>query len=349
VLGYAETATGLGHAVAAQLGGRSLHSTRRRVDGAAVAAGFEEEHSHATGHLLLPDDTSLLAGREPLVLVDDELSTGRTALNTIVALHRRSPRERYVVAALVDVRSAADRERLDEAARALSTRIDVVALASGAVDLPDDVLQRAQVLLDQVTSQSAESSAAQADAPGRTGVTLRWPRGVRDGGRHGFDADDEAALVRSAAAVAESLAAAIRGGDVLVLGCEELMHAPVHLAVALADRLELARPGARVRFSSTTRSPVLPVDAPGYAVRQALAFAAHDDPTDGSLERFAYNVNGSGGRSRCSDVVLVVDQRGDSPALHAGDGLLARLRERADVVHLVVLPVTPPGARAEHP
>ena len=48
---------------------------------------------------------SRAAGRpRPLVLVDDELTTGRTALNTIAALHAAAPRDRYVLATLVDLR-----------------------------------------------------------------------------------------------------------------------------------------------------------------------------------------------------------------------------------------------------
>ncbi|WP_254406655.1 phosphoribosyltransferase domain-containing protein, partial [Streptomyces sp. AC627_RSS907] len=55
VLGYAETATGLGHSVADGLAlAPYLHSTRRPVDGVRPVGGFEEEHSHATSHLLLP-------------------------------------------------------------------------------------------------------------------------------------------------------------------------------------------------------------------------------------------------------------------------------------------------------
>ncbi|WP_245606417.1 phosphoribosyltransferase domain-containing protein [Streptomyces himastatinicus] len=87
VLGYAETATGLGHSVADGLAlAPYLHSTRRPVAGVPTVGGFEEEHSHATSHLLLPEDPRLLATDGPLVLVDDEFSTGRTVLNTIAAL-----------------------------------------------------------------------------------------------------------------------------------------------------------------------------------------------------------------------------------------------------------------------
>ncbi|MEO9223122.1 MAG: phosphoribosyltransferase domain-containing protein, partial [Mycobacteriaceae bacterium] len=54
VLGYAETATGLGHLVAEALDARVyLHSTRRDPPGAEQFGRFAEEHSHATEHRLL--------------------------------------------------------------------------------------------------------------------------------------------------------------------------------------------------------------------------------------------------------------------------------------------------------
>ncbi|HEX4728488.1 MAG TPA: phosphoribosyltransferase domain-containing protein, partial [Jatrophihabitans sp.] len=69
VIGFAETATGLGHGVADTLQAKYLHSTRRRSDGPAIR--FHEEHSHAVDHLLQPADPDLLGGDVPVVLVDD--------------------------------------------------------------------------------------------------------------------------------------------------------------------------------------------------------------------------------------------------------------------------------------
>ncbi|WP_425473031.1 phosphoribosyltransferase domain-containing protein, partial [Streptomyces botrytidirepellens] len=162
VLGYAETATGLGHSVADGLAlAPYLHSTRRPVAGVPTVGGFEEEHSHATSHLLLPEDPRLLATDGPLVLVDDEFSTGRTVLNTIAALHRRFPRDHYVVVALVDMRSPEDRARLDAFASDLGARVDLVSAATGTVHLPDDVLTRGRTL---VAAHGADSAAAGAPA-----------------------------------------------------------------------------------------------------------------------------------------------------------------------------------------
>ncbi|MFE5915665.1 phosphoribosyltransferase [Streptomyces sp. NPDC056468] len=399
VLGYAETATGLGHSVADGVGlAPYLHSTRRPVAGVAPAGGFEESHSHATSHLLLPEDPALLAGDGPLVLVDDEFSTGNTVLNTVRDLHSRYPRRRYVVVALVDMRSAADAGRLEEFAREIGARVDLVAAASGTVRLPEGVLEKGQELVARFEAESAaagglssaapsgpvtqfpappdsgvagpasealapspetdgrphppgargrvESAAAAAWArPAPTGphpaderthphvtrVELAWPRRLPDGGRHGFTPAHrtrlEAALPAMAARLTEALPADAR--SVLVLGFEELMYAPLRLARELEQVAD-----AEVRYSTTTRSPVLAVDDPGYAIRTRLVFPAHDDPADGPGERYAYNVAGAG----FDAVIAVVDSAADTPELHADDGLLAQLAAHTPHVLLAVVP-----------
>ncbi|MGW1497280.1 phosphoribosyltransferase [Streptomyces mirabilis] len=333
VLGYAETATGLGHCVADGVGlAPYLHSTRRPVPGVDTAGGFEESHSHATSHLLLPENPALLAGAGPLVLVDDEFSTGNTVLNTIRDLHARYPRDRYVVVALVDMRSAADLGRLTEFATEIGARVDLVTAARGTVNLPEGVLEKGQALVaEHESTETTEPADSRPGRPGAARVELGWPRGLPDGGRHGFTPGHrirlDAALPAMAARVAEALPEGAR--RVLVLGFEELMYAPLRLARELEQVVS-----AEVRYSTTTRSPVLALDDPGYAIRTRLVFPAHDDPDDGPGERYAYNVAGAG----FDAVVAVVDSSADTPALHAPDGLLAQLAEHTPSVLLVVVP-----------
>lgn len=399
VLGYAETATGLGHSVADGLAlAPYLHSTRRPVAGLAQVGGFEEEHSHATSHLLLPEDRALLAGDGPLVLVDDEFSTGRTVLNTIKALHAHFPRERYVVVALVDMRSDADRSRLEKFAAELGARVDLIALAAGGVRLPEDVLTRGQELVAAHEAGTAQESGA---APGSTSapvgdepnaagapaaadgrhaeivrVDLGWPAGLPDGGRHGFTPEHRARLEAGLPDMATRIARRLDGARrILVLGNEELMYAPLRIAEALdalvaRDSVDAAAAGdgtgvgagalapgggqpsastvgAGVFFSTTTRSPVLAVDDPGYAIRTRLSFPAHDAPADGPGERYAYNVAaGTDPERRFDAIVAVVDSRGDLPELHAPDGLLSRLAAHTDRLLLAVVPSYAPQPQA---
>ncbi|MET7984392.1 phosphoribosyltransferase [Streptomyces sp. NPDC005281] len=331
VLGYAETATGLGHSVADGMGvAPYLHSTRRPVPGVRPAGGFEESHSHATSHLLLPEDPGLLAGSGPLVLVDDEFSTGNTVLNTIRDLHRRYPRERYVVVALVDMRSRADHTRFEKFTRDIGARVDLVAAASGTVSLPEDVLAKGTALVAR-HEQAAPATSARQSADPAVRVGLGWPHGLPDGGRHGFTPGHRIRLEAALPAMAARIAGALPEGAerVLVLGFEELMYAPLRLA----RELERMVP-AEVRFSTTTRSPVLALDDPGYAIRSRIAFPAHDNPDDGPGERYAYNVAGAA----FDAVVAVVDSTADTPELHAPGGLLAQLAAHTPHVLLAVVP-----------
>lgn len=323
VVGYAETATGLGHAVADVLAGSTyLHSTRRSVPGVATAAGFEEEHSHATGHLLLPEDPGLLATAGPLVLVDDELSTGRTAVNTIRALHARSARPRYVVATLVDLRGADDREAMDRLAAELGCAVDVVALASGEITVPLDPAP------EPPTPRTPRAGCGSLDV---VDADLPWPRALRDGGRHGWRAADAAVLDRQLPALADRLAAVVSGERVLVLGTEELLYLPTRLAAALAERVD-----GEVRFSSTTRSPARVVDEPGYPLRTVVEFAS---PEDGG-PRYAYNVAPCvEGGHRFDTVVLVTDE---DPA-----PVVTALRGACDRVVVVPVPSYRPGPLPE--
>ncbi|WP_328871065.1 phosphoribosyltransferase [Streptomyces sp. NBC_00287] len=349
VLGYAETATGLGHSVADGIGlAPYLHSTRRPVPGVAPAGGFEESHSHATSHLLLPEDPALLVGNGPLVLVDDEFSTGNTVLNTIRDLHQRYPRRRYVVVALVDMRSPADAGRLEEFAREIGARVDLVAAASGTVSLPEGVLEKGQDLVTRYEESHlgargcVESAATAAWArPAPTGpqpksdritrVDLRWPRGLPDGGRHGFTPAHRIRLENALPAMAARLAEALPADThrVHILGFEELMYTPLRLARELEQVTD-----AEIRYSTTTRSPVLAVDDPGYAIRSRIVFPAHDAPADGPGDRYAYNVAGAG----FDAIVAVVDSTADTPELHAPNGLLAQLSAHTPHVLLAVVP-----------
>lgn len=301
VLGYAETATALGHLVADVLRAPYLHSTRRWVPCHAVAGGFQEAHSHATAHLLIPDDPALLDAHGPIVLVDDELTTGATALGTIAALQERRPRPRYVIATLVDVRDAADCAATDREAERLGCTIDVVALATGGLRLPTDVLDRGAALV-------AALPVAAGDARRSTAERIILPLPAVEGGRHGFGEQDRDTWRRQLPEAADSLAGVLPAmGRIHLLGTEEFMAMPLAVAAALQQRLS----DATITSSSTTRSPVAAIDADGYAIRDAVTFPAHDERADGP--RFAYNL-----RTAAPDVLVVMTDRGGNTPRVAG-------------------------------
>ncbi|MGK2882986.1 MAG: phosphoribosyltransferase domain-containing protein [Mycobacterium sp.] len=335
VLGFAETATGLGHCVAARIGARCyLHSTRRQVSSATVLTSFEEGHSHATCHMLQPSHPELFDNDAPLVLVDDEISTGATAIDAIRALagagNGGRVRDRHVIASLVDMRTPDHHAATEQAARSLGTMIDAVALATGATVLPVGLIDAVAALPDPILNIVGERA-------GRASrVVLPWPREVPDGGRHGFLASDAVAFDEALAAAADVLLDRLDPSRrVIVVGHEELMYLPLRLAAALADA------GLAVRFQTTTRSPAYVLDQPGYPLRRGFTFVA---PERGEgTSRYLYNAQWPDGDGLSAHLVIVVDPPADTERLTGPSGLVDVMTAAGQDVVVAVVPGADPA------
>lgn len=333
-LGYCETATGLGHAVAEGLGITYLHTTRKEADHLPVAARFEEEHSHAVAHLIQPEPHIHLAGAGPLVLVDDELTTGKTALNTIAELHALFPRPAYVIATILDARTPEGRVAFEARAAQMGVQVRVASLVSAYLSLPADVLDRA----------SAARAALAAPAPIPSGplgsVAVHdnlWPETTAATGRHGMTIEETHWLNDAAEQVALTLLPDLAdASSVLVLGTEELLHMPTRVAAAL-DRFLSA---ATVLNQSTTRSPVHAANDPGYAIRRTVTFTAPDDATRQSLVHNLIDPTINPTQGEWSDLrhdAIVVIADADATSCKS---MTEALRPFADRIHLVTIPTS---------
>lgn len=256
VIGMAETAVGLGAGVH-----RAFSATRpdtvymvstRHPTGNELFARFEEEHSHASAHLIhLPVDADvreMMLNARSLVLVDDEASTGKTFIN----LHRAlvdaglTQVERVVTCVLTDWSGDAVRKTIGDSAHQVS------------------LLQGSYTFHEDAEAPLPEMPAVGTIEPGE------WPLAAEsDWGRHGIRVvEDTLALDLNVKA----------GERVLVVGTSEFVWRPF----LLAERLE--RAGADVHFSSTSRSPI----ALGHAIGHALSFA---DNYGLGIPNFLYNVS----------------------------------------------------------
>jgi len=328
VIGFAETATGLGHGVAAVSaadGGPApcWHTTRRPAPPGAHVLRFDEEHSHATDQsLAVLDDAPLRCGR-PLVLVDDELTTGKTAVNAIRALHARWPRTLYALASLVDCRSDQMGAAVAAAVRDLGAQVVTVSLLDGHVRLPAEVLPKARAFIASLSATPAILNGARAQV---SLADVILPEELPALGLAGWSREQEMTARTAMCRAADTLPVA-RDGRTLVLGDEELMYLPQLLAAAL---------GAEVRTSTTTRTPAVVIDRLGYPLRTVLEFGSTDD---GHRAAYAYNVApsrlpGPGNAPGFDDIVLVTDA---APGPRTSD-LVAKLAASARrSVHVLTL------------
>ncbi|AYZ63338.1 phosphoribosyltransferase [Burkholderia multivorans] len=255
VIGMAETAVGLGAGVHRALSATRpdtvyLVSTRHPL-GTELFARFDEEHSHASAHLIhMPVEAEvreMMLEARSLVLVDDEASTGKTFVNLHRALVEAglTKIERVVTCVLTDWSAGAVGKAIGESATSVS-------LMKGSYRFHEDPSAPLPVMPDVGAVSVGEWRLCPRNDWGRLGV-----RNVED-------------------TLAPDLQAA-PGEKIIVIGTGEFVWRPF----LLAERLK--RAGADVYFSSTTRSPI----ALGHAIEHALSFP---DNYGLGIPNFLYNV-----------------------------------------------------------
>ena len=103
VIGFAETATAIGAAVALELGADYMQTTREAVPDVEYLY-FSEEHSHATEQKLVKDDIDrVINAVDRIVFIEDEVTTGKTILNIINIIKKQySQQIQFSVASILN-------------------------------------------------------------------------------------------------------------------------------------------------------------------------------------------------------------------------------------------------------
>lgn len=324
VVGYAETATSLGHIVAEYLDAPYIHSTRYGREDAVEYGTFEEAHSHATTHKLLPENPDMLNNSRPLILVDDEMSTGKTIIATIEQLNALSHRKHYVVCSLIDCRTAADKANMQAFAESIGATIDVVALSHGEVTYPSDILVKASDLIRKKMS-STETYDVYFHYP-KTEVSVHTAD-LSDYKHSRYGLEDPS-LGNLPVKISDIVEKALNGakGRTVVLGLEEFMYLPLQVAAELENR------DMDVYSSSTTRSPVITMNRDDYAIRISSNFTG----ADGS-PRFAYNL------MNMDNCVIIVEPGSDKQELLKKHGLI-RAMDKTYIENVIIIEGETPNA-----
>ena len=305
VVGFAETACGLGFLVAASLPGSSYAQTTRDLrDDPEVWLAFTESHSHAPEHQLLEGVRTHAESCERVVLVDDELTTGATAWGLIRRINAEFPGRQYVVACLVDARSTKSEWEFATSAAAAGVDVRVVAL----VRRRDGVVAPSRVTSGRVHPARATDVVTAAAVRARVCLPDLASTQLPDP-RWGLTPEQCVETTRILdAEIADAISKCV-AGRVLVLGVEEGMHSAIRVA---------ARLGAHVQ--STSRSPAVILARAGYPIQTGVTFTS---AYDAGVDAFLYNSPRPSGHSTVFDDVLLIDPAPRGAAYETSPGLLA--------------------------
>ncbi|MCI8539582.1 MAG: hypothetical protein HFF18_13155 [Oscillospiraceae bacterium] len=300
-VGFAETATGLARSAAACYRGECAYISTTRLDcPGRTAITFEESHSHAKTHRLYLD------GQEPFaascrraVIIDDEFTTGSTALKLAEALHSRFGISRFVLLSLLDWTDGSLCQAMEARCGLQIRQVSLLHGAIGGVEAGEPP----PAALDDWRGRGVGSEPLVLSESGLgTGRFLLSPAG---------QAEDREACRRLAQAIGPV------EPDTLVLGTEELIYEPALIAGYL---------GAAA-FHSSTQSPVYPL--PGSGVENGACF---DPPDCYSGAGYLYNVP----KGRYSRAIVLGEEKTASPQALAqlADWLKWRGCARTEVVLL---------------
>jgi hypothetical protein len=224
---------------------------------------FDEAHSHATDFFLYypehPNYRQQFLNAQALVLIDDEISTGRTFLRLINAYQAVNPElQKVFIVSLVNFAHADDRKLLEDQA---GVAVEWVYFRQGVLQFDDDQ----NAALDAIVVNVSGNGACKKHL-------LAWP------GRLGI-----AAPIQLENGVVDTLLGLLATGQedtrpLLVLGTGECNTPAYLLACGLEAR------GFKVQVQSTTRSPI----HQGNAIKQVCQF---EDNYEDGIPNFIYNVN----------------------------------------------------------
>lgn len=284
-VGFAETATGLAHAVFSAFDNASfIHTTREIVSRTSLLLAFEETHSHAVDHCCYLRNKKLAEKAQHIVFIDDEITTGETVIHFIKEFHKVYPKQRYTVLSLMDWRTEEQENKYQQVEKELGVSIRVISLIKGTLSVQKD------------TSFSLDNPYSFSSVPLTPYFQISYPvkSKISDINKHGKEVSyllytGRFGLSSVVHNEVETLAKRIgtylsklrKGKKTLVLGMGEFIYIPSRIASYM---------GEGVWYKSTTRIPIYSCKERNYPVYDRIQFYDQQDETC----YFLYNIQGQG-------------------------------------------------------
>lgn len=242
VIGFAETATGLGMSLAASIPNCTyVTTTRETIFDKNTVFTFEEEHSHATTHKLYYSDFDKF---DQIFLVDDEITTGKSMLNIIKAINQVSNIKEFSIFSLLDWRNSDDKKGYEELQEKLNISIHNYSLISGTI-----CEETKETLPEDKETELTEEEKERYDFKILERENNYW----ENSGKFGVEQREIQKLEKSCEEIAEKIEEILRKENlkledkILILGHGENIYIPSRIASYLPYD---------TYFKTTTRSPI---------------------------------------------------------------------------------------------
>jgi adenine/guanine phosphoribosyltransferase-like PRPP-binding protein len=301
VVGFAETATALASEITGSLNFCSalITTTRDINEPDGNYQYFQEEHSHAADqYLYLPALKQYATDTNHVIVVDDEITTGKTARRVIDLLrtcNNTLGEAQYSVASLIN--------SIDDANNAV--------FQQNGISL--DYLERVvgKDFDDAIGLVHQKESVNYSNMPpyySKTRSVIEGKADPRLGLMAGLYRSACSKLARTALSKLGDVIC--RSSKILVLGTEECMLPSIYLGAAIEDQY----PKKLVRCHSTTRSPIMASDSSAdYPIKNSIIIKSFYDC---SRTTYLYNLDNY-------DLAIVVTDSAHEEAMLNGMGCLS--------------------------
>lgn len=243
LIGFAETATAIGAAIACQINACYMQTTRE-LDADVNYLFFCEEHSHATEQKLVRNDMDRIMDRiDRIVFVEDEVTTGNTIMNIIRLLKKEYPlKTEFSVASLLNGMNEEHQNIYRQ------NGIDMLYLVKTSHEEYETAAQQARG--DGCYRAADVKSKKLSDVPG-CGMFVELECQDYLDARRLVQGDEYQKACDLLQRQIEQKLDLKNSHKILVLGTEEFMFPALYTAYRIEEQ------GMDVRFHATTRSPIV--------------------------------------------------------------------------------------------
>lgn len=296
VIGFAETATAIGAIMAYNInpGSFYIHTTRETSLSEDVVIRFQEEHSHASEHIICQTPLEReLERADSLVFIDDEITTGNTLGNAVSAISRavKIPKETSIFAA-----SIINRLTGDSYVAASGENVTLKRLLN-QIETPDSIVHNAH---------SPAECHFDADVNDSCQLLIAKEYAKPKNPRLGVSASEYMSdCVLLGQWLIKEIADRLKPIEsVAVIGTEECMLPAIVCGKIIAENYS----NITVKSHSTTRSPISVSEDQDYPIQNGYALRS---VYESSRKTFIYNVDRY-------DLLIVIT---DATPRYAADGL----------------------------